>query len=168
MPQAMRIDYQLSQSTGGTGERVRGMTFELIIDQLAAGTPLYVRTSGFTKVGVDPVEVNHFNEKLKMAGKPTFQDISVVIDDVVTPETAKEINAWWKLVYDAETGVIGYTSDYKKQATLIRYDTKGKEVSKWQLYGVFPTSVDFGEGDYSNADSVNINITLSVDRAIME
>lgn len=167
MPQQMRIDYQLSKGSGARGERIRGMTFEALIEGLANGTPLYVRTSGFPKVQVDPIEVNHFNEKLKMAGKPSFQDISIVIDDVVDPATAREIYDWWTLVYDQDQGIIGYASEYKRNGTLIRYDTKGDMQAEWKITGVFPTNIDFGEGDYTNADAVQINVTLSVDRAYM-
>src|SRR3990172_12748075 len=50
------------------------------------------------KVTTNPIEVNFLNEKRKFAGMTTYEDLTVIFNDYVDPETARRLHAWRPLV----------------------------------------------------------------------
>ena len=165
MPQ-IKIDYMISEGTGATGEPVRKSSWEVMIPSVIGELQLYAQTVSFPKPSAAQIDVFHFNEVAKIAGQPRFDDVVIGVMDVVDPAIASDIHDWWKLVYDAETGIINYASDYKKAGVLYNYDTKGALVHGWSLVNLWPSQVDFGAGDYSSKDPVIIQMTLSCDRVL--
>ncbi len=78
-----------------------------------------------------PKEVNEViklpygNEERKVAGKATFEEIPLVVNDWVDRAVRATCQAWRKLVYDPETGAVGLPANYKKQGELILYASDG-------------------------------------------
>ena len=164
----LRVDYMLSQSTGAKGEPIRGNNFEVHIAELHGEVHLMAQTFTLPAFSMAQSEVNHFNEKSKIAGGPVeFNNATLEILDTVDPDTGKAIWDWWKKVFDEETGEVGYASDYKKEGTVFQFDSKGNKQREWKLTGIWPTSVDFGSADYTDHEPKRISIELSVDRISM-
>lgn len=158
------MQYETYLSVGNNvGEFVRSNTFEVEIEGLEGICPLHVVSCPLIFPSVDPIEVPHFNVTNKVAGKPTFDTIELVVRQTFQPDAIAKIWQWVTKVFDPETGKVGYAADYKKTGTLIQYDQKGEEIASWTLYGVWPSSVTGIDHNYDGADPIQVSITLSVD-----
>ncbi len=112
----------------------------------------------------EEIEINFGNEVRYVAGKTTFEEIPLVINDYVDEEVAKTLADWRKLVYDAETGGVGYASEYKVSGAFLALDPKGEVVQEWPLVGCWPKIFDLGERSHDDSTQVKINVTIRYDK----
>jgi hypothetical protein len=70
-------------------------------------------------------------------------------------------------VHDPTTGFSGYPSDYKKNGFVVQYDVKGEVNRQWNVYGIWPSSFDPGDADQAGEEIVRINMTLTMDKALL-
>jgi hypothetical protein len=112
------------------------------------------------------VEIGHVNEKRKFAGLPTFDDLSVLYKDYVPVNTSSILHAWRKLVYDPETGKIGLKWEYAKNGWAELYAPNGEFIRQYDLIGCWPSGFDPGDVDLAGEDTINITLTLTIDKAI--
>ena len=164
----MKLDSILSRNSA-KNEPYRTNTFEVDIDRISELCPLNVVSFPMANWSVSPQEKNHMNVKTKFAGKPSFEDYELVVDDTIDPDAGRIIYEWYRSVFDPNTGLMGFTNEYKSQGTVQQYDVKGGSERVWMLYGVWPNNVTFGEGNYDgDGEAVQINITFSVDYVTLE
>ncbi len=164
----LKVDYMLSQGTGAKGEPIRGNQFEVHIADLHNEVHLMAQTITLPSMTMAQGEINHFNEKSKIANGPVeYDNVSLEILDTVDPDTAKSVYEWFTKVYDPETGEVGYASDYKKEGAVFQFDSKGKKVREWKLTGIWPTNINYGQADYAGTEPIRIVLDLSVDRIEM-
>jgi len=114
------------------------------------------------------------NQKFKFPGILTWNDITVTILDV--GKKANEIlNIFMKKQgYQSpdacNTGlskVFQGTGKEQGDLNILQYDSTGKVIETWDLYGSFIKSVDFGTLDYSGDEIVEIKIVITYDYAEM-
>lgn len=118
------------------------------------------------KVTMSPLELGYLNEKRKVAGRPTFDDLSVVFNDFVDVGIASILQKWWYLIYSPETGLMGLAAQYKKQALVKLYGPNGAFDREYELIGCWPSAFDMGEIDQLGEDNVKITMTLTYDKYI--
>lgn len=152
------------------GEPVRQNAWEVLIEQLGGSElALFAQTCTLPNPSIPQIEIPHFNEKTKIAGGPAeFPNISLEIIDTVDPDTARKIWEWYSLVYNPETSAIGFASEYKKQGSIVQYDSKGNQLRTWKASGLWPTSINYGQADYSSGEPLRIALELSCDRVVLE
>jgi hypothetical protein len=68
-------------------------------------------------------------------------------------------------VYDTTTGNVGLPSNYKKTAEIILQATDGTHVRTVRLIGIWPSALNPGALDMSSDAPVEIEATLTYDRA---
>lgn len=73
------------------------------------------------------ISVNYGNSVMKAAGKPTFSDGTLVVNDYIGADTKSVLMAWQNLSYNVRTDKVGRMADYKKNCYLQEY------TSDWQL-----------------------------------
>lgn len=112
------------------------------------------------------IEQRHVNEMRKFAGNPTFEDLQVVYKDMVDVDIAKILQKWRYSVYNPETGQVGLASQYKKTGTITLFAPNGGFVRTWKLIGAWPSNFDPGDADLSGEDTINISVTVTIDKAI--
>lgn len=137
----------------------------------AAGPPSYLVTSAQRpQVDFGDIVINHINIQRKFKGKATWQDMEITLNDPITAEGAAQVYLWLREHHDAETGIDGYASDYKKQLRLDALGPDGEVVETWTLYGAFIGSVNFGATafDWDSEDILKVSITLKYDWAKLE
>jgi hypothetical protein len=125
-------------------------------------------TAGLPTVSNDPIELDYGNSNVKVAGKATVEDITVAVKDFIEPDVEKILWQWRLKVYNPETGKVGWAKNYKKQAKIVQYGPNGEVKRSWVVDGVWPTSLDLGDLDYSSGDKKQISMNLSVDNAYIE
>lgn len=157
------IKYQLQQGTGPIGEPIRKNTWEIEIPAVLGVLHLYAQSFTCPDSSVEKLEVRHFNGVAYLAGKPQVSDGTLNVRDVVAPDTYNGMKKWYDRVYNQDTAVMGYASDYKERGFARRYDSKGSLIRTYELVGLWPTVVKTGEYDYDSFDGVILECTVSCD-----
>lgn len=111
------------------------------------------------------IELPYGNEIRKVAGKATFEDIPLIVRDYVDRDVRGALVRWRRQVYDTRTGNVGLPSEYKKTAEMILQATNGTQLRTVRLIGVWPSTMNPGALDMASADPVQIEMTLTYDRA---
>lgn len=143
----------------------RSNHFEVIIPGLGDDTTLLVSRCAFPEVNITPTELNYGNTKVKVAGLVEYGEGSLDIYDSIVKDTEKKLSEWQKKVYNPDTGKMGWASDYKKDCQVNQYAPDGTYVRTWILQGAWPSTLNFGEGDYTNGEGKKVAVTLQYDKA---
>ena len=127
---------------------------------------LSVKSVSSPETNIDKLTVSYGNTSVNFAGRPTYSDITIVVNDFIGLQTERILMAWSKKVFNPKDETIGFASDYKRDGYLIQYGPNGTFERKTQLRGCFPGTVS--PGDFSNDDNSlrEISVTFYVDMAI--
>lgn len=133
--------------------------------------PYFVKTAGRPDLTIEETELNFLNSKTWIAGKPSWETMSVTYMDVDTGDNVA-LWAWIGTIYNFFTtgnGVgnnanqpcysMGRRSQYEGQATLQMLDACGGVTEQFVYNNFWPTSIKFGELDYSSSETVDIEMT---------
>jgi hypothetical protein len=101
------------------------------------------------------------NSKRYIAGRLTFNTISLALHDPIAPSGAQQVMEWVRTHAESVSGRAGYADFYKRDLQLKLLDPVGTVVELWDLKGCFLTDVNYGNLDYSD-DSGNMDITMTV------
>jgi len=133
------------------------------------GIPAYeIKTSQRPKLSITPITLDHINTKRYVAGKSEWQEISITLYDPIVPSAAQSVMEWVRLHHESVTGRDGYADFYKKDITLNMLGPVGDKIEEWTLKGAFITNADFGDVDWSSDETLNINLNLRFDYAILQ
>jgi hypothetical protein len=70
------------------------------------------------------------------------------------------------MVYNPLTGQMGYKTQYATSATLAQLDPAGNIVRAWNIFGIWPSKVNYGQMDYNSGEACEIQATFRYDLAI--
>jgi hypothetical protein len=71
-------------------------------------------------------------------------------------------------VYDNVSGRAGYADFYKRNLQLKMLDPVGTVIELWDIVGVFPTEINFGDLTYEDGSPIEISCTLRFDTAALQ
>ena len=127
---------------------------------------LSVKSVSSPSTQIDALKVWYGNNSVNFAGRPTYSDVEIVVNDFIGIDTERILMSWSRLVYDPKTEKIGYASDYKRDGYLMEYSPSGDFIRKVQLRGCFPGTI--APGNFSNDDNSvrEITATFYVDAVI--
>ena len=127
---------------------------------------LSTKSVGGINETINALNVSYGNNVVKYAGKPEYNDIQIVFRDHIGIQTERILAAWHKLVYNPQTEQVGRATAYKHDGYLLEYGPDGSYVRTWQLRGVWPGTIAYG--DFSNEDNNirEITVTFNIDVAI--
>lgn len=141
--------------------------FELIIP--TADLTLAVKTCPIPKTVTEQLELSYGNETIFLAGKTKADGTwDVVFRELVKADVIGSLQVWRRSVYNEDTRAMGDPSDYKMNGMVYRYNPDGTIRDTIIVEGVFPLSIDLGEGDYESGDPVECTVSFSFDRARRE
>lgn len=146
----------------------RTNNFEIQIDNVTKVRPLILAVvSGFLpNESNEVISLNYGNTTITVAGKANANGSgSLVVRDLVQEDMEQVIDEWRATVYRKDTDQIGFAADYKKPAYVTQYAPDGTLKRVWQLEGVWPSAVDYGQVSYDSPGVKTINITLQYDKA---
>lgn len=151
--------------------------FEIVIDLAAIGLSddyddtirLCCTSANIPNITIQAQPLRHGNETVNVAGSPSWGPSSISVYDVIGKDMARLLQEWFFRIFNPATHVMGLVVDYKTSATIYQYSPDASVVRAWRLYGVFPTSLNFGSGSADGSGSpVTISMDLSVDKSIVE
>ena len=152
---------------GGGFEPQRAFDFE--VELSAPGGDLIklsVQDAFLPEVAKDIIEVGYMAEVRKVVGKVNFRDGQLVLVDYVDENTYGVLMEWSKLVYDPESGALGYATQYKKQGNIILVGPDGGAQRLYKIIGAWPSTVSGGPLSYTGSDTNKVNVTLTFDVAV--
>lgn len=114
------------------------------------------------------IEINRGNTSIKVAGRMSFGEGSIVIQDAIGANTKEILMAWQLLSGDPETEKVGHMSDYYKDAWLIEYTPDYQVVRQWRLKGCWISGIT--EDAYAqDSDSVkNVTATIQYNKGYID
>jgi hypothetical protein len=118
-------------------------------------------------IKIGEVEIPFLNTSTWVAGRFTWEPITVKFKDPIGPSSAQALMEWVRLHAESVTGRMGYAAGYKKDVELELLDPAGVVVEKWILQGTMITDANFGPLDYKAEDIAEIDVVLRFDRAIL-
>jgi hypothetical protein len=127
----------------------------------------FVESTKRPSIKVVSTEIPFLNTSTYVAGRFTWDEISVTFRDPIGPSASQALMEWVRLCAESVTGRMGYAAGYKKNVDLEMLDPTGVVVEKWILEGTFLTSADFGALDYKSDSIATITASLRMDRCIL-
>ena len=114
------------------------------------------------------VTLDHINVERKVKGKSKWSDVTLSLYDPITPSGAQAVMEWVRLHHESVTGRDGYSDFYKKDLTVNVLGPVGDIVSEWILKGAFITNANFGDYDWTSADTATeLSMTVAIDYAVL-
>jgi len=154
----------------GGGTPQAGNHWAVEIDGLGAGggevIVLALDSSNAPQETQEELEMKYGNETRYYAGGVTFETMSLTVRDFIDLDVAAVLEDWRNQAYDPNSGEVGYPSEYKKTAHFILLDSKGKETRRWELQGLWCTSLNRGAVSMDDANAVKIEATLRYDKML--
>lgn len=155
----------VAELLANTYEPKRKFRWILNIDGLDA---FVLKTAARPQATFEETMIDYINTKRYVAGKMTWNPISVTMHDPIAPSASQKIMDWLRLNYEPLTGRMGYAEFYKKDITLKLLDPQGTVVELWDITGAWPQDINWGDLDYATSDNVEINFSLRFDNATLQ
>lgn len=131
-----------------------------------------IMTFARPQVQFDPIEVPVYNSRVYLAGRPTWQAVSVALRDDAGGNVSRLVGEQLQKQFDfMEQASASSGIDYKFMTTLEMLDGANGTVEPvvletWQLYGCFLTDVNYNDVDYGSNEMVTITMSIRYDNAI--
>ena len=131
--------------------------------------PTYIiKAAGRPSLTNGEVLLDHINVERKLKGKTRWQDLSITLYDPIVPSGAQSVMEWVRLHHESLTGRDGYSTQYKKDIRFNSLSPTGELIEEWLLKGAFIADSNFGTMDWTTEESVQIELTLKYDYAVLE
>lgn len=124
------------------------------------------------QVTFDPVEIPVYNSKVYLAGRPTWNAVSVTLRDDAGGNVSRLVGEQLQKQFDfMEQASASSGIDYKFIARVELLDGANGTIEPtvletWELYGCFLTDVNYNDLDYASNDPVTITMSIRYDNAI--
>ena len=116
--------------------------------------------------------IDIYNSKVKLAGKPAWEDITINLRDDANGQIQRLVGQQIQKQFDfmeqasARSGI-----DYKFQTNIEVLDggngaLEPSVLEKWELYGCFLKSADYGEANYGTNEPMTVALTIKYDNAV--
>jgi len=139
-----------------------------------ASTELTKQVADLTRptVTFEEMEIPIYNSKVFLAGKHTWETITINMRDDASGNVTKLVGQQIQKQFDfleqasARSGI-----DYKFQTNIEILDggngaIEATVLEKWELYGCFVTSADYGDMNYGTNEPATVAMTIRYDNAV--
>ena len=125
-------------------------------------------------VTFDEITLNVYNSRVYLAGKHTWQTLSINVRDDANGEVSRAVGQQLQKQMDfAQQASASSGIDYKFQTSIVIYDGGNgvlvpRELEVWELYGCFLQSANYQTLNYGQSAEVTIALTLRYDNALQK
>ena len=113
------------------------------------------------------IDVKRGNNTMHVAGVPTFDNHTLILNDYMGARTKSALLAWQAQAYDVRTEKVHRATNYKKTCYLIEYSPDYDEViRKWRLVGCWISGLNEPEFSNETNDKKTVTATIVYDKAI--
>jgi len=155
----------------------------------SVGLRINCSTAARPSISFEETEVHRINGRVYLAGKPTYEPMSVTFYDsipiggvnIATP--SRTLESWRRQIYAPEKGdAFGSVVAYKAVARLMMLSPSQQipndgsidnleypesSFQDWLIYGLFPQTINYSDLDYSASDVQMVEVTFRYDRAFI-
>lgn len=145
------------------------------VANIAEGLTFVCKSADVPTITFETTETKRIHESFKTAGMVSWNDLNVTFNDFIRNSSLSqgEIAAgdalynWCSMIYNPLTGQMGYKTQYATSATEAQFGPAGNIVRAWNIFGIFPKSVNFGGTlSYEDAGATEVQATFVYDIAI--
>jgi len=151
--------------------------FRAIFENFGVSTPrteLTKQVMDFTRpsVSFDDITIDVYNSKLKLAGKHSWEDITVNLRDDASGQIARLVGEQLQKQMDfMEQASAASGIDYKFLTRCEILDggngtAEPVVLETWEMYGCYLTSVNYNDLNYGESAPVTIAMTIRFDNAL--
>ena len=151
--------------------------FRTTFENLGVSTPrteLTKQVMDFTRpsVSFDDITIDLYNSKMRMAGKHTWEDVSVNLRDDAGGNVAKLVGEQLQKQYDfMEQSSASSGIDYKflTRCEILDGGNGANEpvvLETWELYGCYLTTVNYNDLTYSESSPATVTLNIRFDNAV--
>jgi hypothetical protein len=121
----------------------------------------------------EDVTVDTYNSKIRLAGKHTWQDITLTLRDDIDSNVIKALDTQLSNQVNHLTQTSAKSgAEYKFKMYIETLDGSNNLESgvldKWELVGCFLPNVSYGDVNYSSSEMINVVATIRFDNASHE
>ena len=127
-----------------------------------------MKSAARPSVSIGEQTLEFINSKRYLAGKLSYETISVTLYDPIAPSGAQQVMEWVRTHTETVSGRSGYADFYKRDCQLKMLDPVGTVVELWDLKGCFLTNAGFGDLDYGTEDPTEISLTIRFDNCVLQ
>jgi hypothetical protein len=128
-----------------------------------------VKSAARPSMTTEDVAIPFINATRYIAGKVTFEPMSVVLHDPIAPSGAQQVMEWVRTCYESVSGRAGYADFYKRDIQLKLLDPIGTVVELWDIKGAYCQQVNFGDMTYDdNGSPADITLTIRYDNCTLQ
>lgn len=146
-------------------EPKRKNRFVLMIEGIDA---FLIKTAARPTVTTEEVEMPFINSRRYLAGKTTYGDVNVTLQDAIAPSGAQQVMEWIRLHYESVSGRAGYADFYKRDVQIKMLDPVGTVIELWDGKGVWIKESNFGDLSYEEHGATEIALVLRADQWILQ
>jgi len=152
------------------------VTFAGIGGNAADSKDLSMQATNITRPNLtfEEVPIHRYNSTAYVAGKHTWEPLTLTVEDDVTGKASQVIQNQLELqqkLIGADgpwLATAATASAYKFGTILELLDGDERVLEKWKVEGCFLMTVDYGELDYSASEAMTIALTIRFDHARQE
>lgn len=169
-------DFGIPDNFVGILEPKRVDRFRLTFANLGGGIDSHPVTMQVIKASrpnlqFDEVQLDRYNSRSWVAGKSTWQEMSVTVQDDISSTASTVIQAQlqkqkWLIGAEGQwLAVAQEGSFYKFAAYLEQLDGNDQVIETWILEGCWIKTCNWGENKYDTADPIDIELSIRFDNA---
>lgn len=151
--------------------------FRVVFENFGVSTPrteLTKQVIDFTRpqVSFADIDIPIYNSTVKLAGKHSWQNVTVNIRDDATGAVARLVGEQLQKQFDfMEQASASSGIDYKFTTRCEILDggngaNQPIVLETWELYGCYIQAANYGDLNYGTSDPVTINLTMRFDNAV--
>ena len=151
--------------------------FRVLFENFGISTPKteltkQVMTFDRPNVEFDDITIDLYNSKMRLAGKHTWQDVTVEMRDDASGSISRLIGEQLQRQMDfMEQSSASSGIDYKFLTRCEMLDggngaNEPQTLETWELYGCYITSANYNQLDYATSDVQTVSMTLRFDNAL--
>jgi hypothetical protein len=127
-----------------------------------------IKTAARPSYTINETQIPFINSTRYLAGKATFDTMSVTLHDPIAPSGAQQVMEWVRTHFESVSGRAGYADFYKRDCQLKLLDPVGTVVELWDIKGAFLTQAGFGDLSYDGDEPQEISLTLRYDNCVLQ
>lgn len=151
--------------------------FRAVFENLGVSTPrteLTKQVIDFTRpsVSFEDITIDLYNSKMRMAGKHTWDDVTVNLRDDAGGNVAKLVGEQLQKQFDfMEQSSASAGIDYKflTRCEILDGGNGANEptvLETWELYGCYLTTVNYNDLTYSDSNPATVTLNIRFDNAV--
>lgn len=127
-----------------------------------------MKTAARPQITIAEQTISFINSTRYIAGKGTYNPISITLHDPIAPSGAQQVMEWVRTHFESVSGRAGYADFYKRDCQIKMLDPVGTVVELWDLKGCFLNDANFNDLSYDAEDPTEISITMRFDNCVLQ